>query len=176
MTGPLIVQSDHTLLLEVQHPQYIECRDFLVLFAELVKSPEFIHTYKVTPLSLWNAAALEISQQEIFDRLQVFSKYPIPANVLADIKEWYTSYGKLILQKASKDRLLLQVKDALILERLTYDKSLKAFWLDQNDKGLLVAASERFTARTSFSRHHRHPSETPFRAHRNLGERRWKRR
>jgi DNA excision repair protein ERCC-3 len=143
MTGPLIVQSDHTLLLEVQHPQYTECRDFLVLFAELVKSPEFIHTYKVTPLSLWNAAALEISQQEIFDGLQGFSKYPIPANVLADIKEWYASYGKLVLKKASKDRLLLQVEDAHILERLTPDKSLKAFWLDQNDKGLLVAATER---------------------------------
>ena len=78
MTGPLIIQSDHTLLLEVEHPQYVECRDFLVLFAELVKSPEFIHTYKVTPLSLWNAAALEISQQDIFDGLQGFSKYSIP--------------------------------------------------------------------------------------------------
>ena len=50
--GPLIVQSDHTLLLEVEHPRYAECRDFLVLFAELVKSPESIHTYKVTPLSI----------------------------------------------------------------------------------------------------------------------------
>ncbi len=143
MTGPLIVQSDHTLLLEVEHAQYVECRDFLVLFAELVKSPEFIHTYKVTPLSLWNAAALEMSLSEMFEGLQGFSKYPLPANVLADIQEWYASYGKLVLQKASKDRLLLQVEDAHILERLTHDKSLKPFWLEPADDGLFVAASER---------------------------------
>ena len=56
-TGPLIIQSDHTFMLETAHPQYADCRDFLALFAELVKSPEFIHTYRVTPLSMWNAAA-----------------------------------------------------------------------------------------------------------------------
>ncbi|MDM8557786.1 DNA repair helicase XPB [Candidatus Parabeggiatoa sp. HSG14] len=143
MSSPLIVQSDHTLLLEVEHDQYVECRDFLVLFAELVKSPEFIHTYKITPLSLWNAAALEISLQEIFDGLQNFSKYPLPANVLADIQEWYASYGKLVLQKESKNRLLLQVEDTTILERLIHDKSLKSFWLEESSNGLFVAASER---------------------------------
>ncbi len=58
--GPLIIQSDGTFMLETTHPQYAECRDFLGLFAELVKSPEFIHTYRVTPLSIWNAAALGI--------------------------------------------------------------------------------------------------------------------
>ena len=68
--GPLIVQSDHTLMLEVEHPQYTECRDFLALFAELVKSPEFIHSYRVTPLSLWNAAALEMSLEEIIAGLE----------------------------------------------------------------------------------------------------------
>ena len=60
---PLIVQSDHTALLEVQNQDYTECRDFLAGFAELVKSPEFIHTYKLTPLSLWNAAALGLTSQ-----------------------------------------------------------------------------------------------------------------
>jgi len=59
--GPLIIQSDRTLMLETAHPLYGPCRDFLTLFAELVKSPEFIHTYKVSPLSMWNAAALERS-------------------------------------------------------------------------------------------------------------------
>ena len=67
--GPLIVQSDHTIMVEVAHPQYARCRDFLNSFAELVKSPEFIHTYRVTPLSLWNSAALEIGIDEIINRL-----------------------------------------------------------------------------------------------------------
>ena len=108
-SGPLIVQSDHTLLLEVEHPRYGECRDFLVLFAELVKSPEFIHTYKVPPLSLWNAAALELSLEEIASGLEAFAKYPVPANVLADIRDWHGSYGKLILRQDSPERLRLEV-------------------------------------------------------------------
>ena len=141
--GPLIVQSDHTLLLEVEHPQYVECRDFLVLFAELVKSPEFIHTYKVTPLSLWNAAALEIPLQEIHSGLEAFAKYPIPANVLTDIQEWHASYGKLILRKDSAERLLLQVEETHILERLLHDRSLSSFWLAHSEAGIEVAASER---------------------------------
>jgi DNA excision repair protein ERCC-3 len=86
---------------------------------------------------------LEISLPDIFEQLQNFSKYSLPANVLADIQEWYASYGKLILQKDSKDRLLLQVTEPHILERLTHDKSLKSFWLGQCEQGLFVAASER---------------------------------
>jgi DNA excision repair protein ERCC-3 len=141
--GPLIAQSDHTLLLEVEHPQYGECRDFLVLFAELVKSPEFIHTYKVTPLSLWNAAALEISLEEICSGLEAFAKYPLPANVLADIRDWHGSYGTLILRQDSPERLRLEVTQAHILERLLHDKSLGAFWLDQSENELTVDAGER---------------------------------
>jgi len=141
--GPLIVQSDHTLLLEVEHPQYRECRDFLVLFAELVKSPEFIHTYRVTPLSLWNAAALELSLDEICQGLQAFAKYPLPANVLADIQDWYGSYGKLILRQDSPERLRLEVAETHIRERLLHDKALRPFWLEQSEQGITVAASER---------------------------------
>jgi len=76
-SGPLIVQSDHTLMLEVAHPEYIECRDFLASFTELVKSPEFIHTYRVTPLSLWNAAALDVSLAEIISGMEHFSRYDL---------------------------------------------------------------------------------------------------
>ena len=141
--GPLIVQSDHTLLLEVEHPRYAECRDFLVLFAELVKSPEFIHTYKVTPLSLWNAAALELSLEEISSGLEAFAKYPLPVNVLADIRDWHGSYGKLILRQDSPERLRLEVTQAHILERLLHDKSLRPFWLDHSERALTVHAGER---------------------------------
>jgi len=142
-SGPLIVQSDHTLMLEVEHPQYADCRDFLVLFAELVKSPEFIHTYRVTPLSLWNAAALEITLAEIEAGLRQYARYDLPANVLVDVREWYNAYGKLILRPAPPERLRLQATDDVILERLRHDKSLKPFWLDERGDSLFVAAGER---------------------------------
>ena len=96
MRGPLIIQSDHTVMLEVDHPDYADCRDFLATFAELVKSPEFIHTYRVTPLSLWNAAALDIWMDDIVEGMRRFSRYDIPGNVLTDMREWHSAYGKLV--------------------------------------------------------------------------------
>src|SRR5947208_448324 len=122
--GPLIVQSDHSLMLEVDHPDYPDCRDFLVSFAELVKSPEFIHTYKTTPLRLWNAAALDMPLQAVLDGLKRFARYEVPANVIADLGEWYSAYGKLILRKESAETLRLEVSDGAILERLTHDQDL----------------------------------------------------
>lgn len=143
MNGPLIVQSDHTLMLEVAHPQYSECRDFLVTFAELVKSPEFIHTYRVTPLSLWNAAALDLPLSHLLDGLERFARYDLPANVLTDMKEWYGVYGRLILEKDGAGQLRLTVEDAAILNRLRQDKSLQPFWQAQANDGFLVAADDR---------------------------------
>ncbi|MBF0288723.1 MAG: helicase-associated domain-containing protein [SAR324 cluster bacterium] len=141
--GPLIIQSDHSFLLEVQHPHYTECRDFLVQFAELVKSPEFIHTYKVSPLSLWNAAALEIPFHQIVSGMEKFSKYAIPSNILVDIQEWYGNYGKLVLKQHVSGKLFLQIQDDSILERLLHDESLKPFRLEPIHEGLLVAAGQR---------------------------------
>ncbi|MFH1759482.1 MAG: helicase-associated domain-containing protein, partial [bacterium] len=141
--GPLIVQSDHTLMLEVEHPEYTACRDFLVGFAELVKSPEFIHTYRLSPLSLWNAAALEIPLQEIFHGLERFSKYEIPANVLYNVREWHGAYGKLILEKQSPGRLLFTAQESYILETILGDKSLQQFWLGRLNGGLLVSEAQR---------------------------------
>ena len=91
---------------------------FLTLFAELVKSPDFIHTYRVTPLSLWNAAALDLTLEEISEGLQKFAKYSIPSNVLVSLREWHEAYGKLILEKANQGRLLLKVTESYILERI----------------------------------------------------------
>ncbi|TAN47327.1 MAG: DEAD/DEAH box helicase [Candidatus Methanoperedens sp.] len=141
---PLIIQSDRTLMLEVGHPGYVECRDFLVLFAELVKSPEFIHTYRVTPLSLWNAAALGVPFKEIVEGLEDFSRYDIPSNVIVDMREWYETYGKLVLQKATHDCLELEVKDARILERIHNNKSLEHFWVDNDGRpGLFIPQVKR---------------------------------
>lgn len=143
MNGPLIVQSDHTLMLEVAHSQYSNCRDFLVTFAELVKSPEFIHTYRVTPLSLWNAAALDLPLSHILDGLERFTRYDLPPNVLTDMKEWYGVYGRLVLEKDGPGQLRLAVEDAAILNRLRQDKSLQPFWHAETDNGFLMAADDR---------------------------------
>lgn len=141
--GPLIIQSDHTFLLEVEHDQYADCRDFLVLFTELVKSPEFIHTYKVTPLSLWNAAALHITLESIMGRLERFSKYTIPGNVLLVIKEWYEQYGKLVLEKVDEKLLRLSIEDTLIFERIAQDDSLKSFWKGREKHALFLETHDR---------------------------------
>ncbi len=141
--GPLIIQSDHSLMLEVDHPDYADCRDFLGTFAELVKSPEFIHTYKITPLTLWNAAALDIPLSDILDGLQRFARYDVPANVRTDLREWYDVYGKLVLRQDPSDRLRLEVTEPTILERLRHDPALQPFWLEERDGALMVAAHER---------------------------------
>ncbi len=141
--GPLIIQSDRTLMLETVHPLYGACRDFLALFAELVKSPEFIHTYKVSPLSMWNAAALEIPFEEILSGLQRFSRYEPPGNVLSDIKEWYGIYGLLVLKKESSDRLRLQVFDEVILNRLGKNKDLAGLLTEPAEDGWFVETDQR---------------------------------
>ena len=91
--NPLIVQSDRTLLLEVAHPAFEQVRDELARFAELVKSPEHIHTYRITPLSLWNASASGVSCEEMIETLNTWSKYPVPQNLLQEIEDHGTRYG-----------------------------------------------------------------------------------
>jgi len=95
--NPLIVQSDGSILLEVNSPQYIEARDLLARFAELEKSPEYIHTYRITPLSLWNAASAGMTEAQIIEPLIALSKYPAPDNVLRDIREYLGRYGRVKL-------------------------------------------------------------------------------
>src|SRR5947209_13843694 len=93
--NPLIVQGDRTVLLEVDNPLYPEARDALAPFAELEKSPEHIHTYRLSPLSLWNAAAAGMTADQMVDALTKYSKFPIPANVPADLKELVSRYGRV---------------------------------------------------------------------------------
>ena len=109
--NPLIVQSDGSILLEVASPRYVEARDLLARFAELEKSPEYIHTYRVTPLSLWNAASAGLSVDDIIGPLSEFAKYPIPSNVLRDIQEYLGRYGRVKL--ISEDGELFLVSDDL---------------------------------------------------------------
>ncbi len=95
-SNPLIVQSDRTILLEVDHPLHAEARDAVAQFAELEKSPEHIHTYRLSPLSLWNAAAGGMTAQTIIELLTSYSKYDIPANIIFEIREYIGRYGRII--------------------------------------------------------------------------------
>ena len=142
-TGPLIIQSDHTFMLETAHPRYADCRDFLALFAELVKSPEFIHTYRVTPLSMWNAAALEMSFGDIEAGLDRFSRYAPPANVIADMREWHGLYGRLVLEKAGPARLRLRILDDVLLPRIGQNAEVNRFFGQSADDGWLINPGDR---------------------------------
>jgi DNA excision repair protein ERCC-3 len=114
--NPLIVQGDHTILVEVDNPRYGEARDRLLRFAELVKSPEHIHTYRVTPLSIWNACAANISLTEIIATLTLFSKYPVPEHVLVEIRDFASRYGRLRLTRDEKGLILSATDEPLAQE------------------------------------------------------------
>src|SRR5882762_7545670 len=93
-SNPLIVQGDRTILVEVDNPRYTAARDSLAPFAELEKSPEHIHTYRLTSLSLWNAAATGMTAEAMVDVLKNFSKFPLPTNLATDIAELVGRYGR----------------------------------------------------------------------------------
>lgn len=112
--NPVIVQSDSTILLEVDNPQFIPARDALSRFAELEKSPEHIHTYRLTAISLWNAASLGLKSEQVLDGLRRYSKYDLPQNVIFDITEYMSRYGKLKLT-TDDDMLRLESTDELII-------------------------------------------------------------
>jgi DNA excision repair protein ERCC-3 len=123
--GPLIVQSDRTILLETAHPFYEEARDSIARFAELEKSPEHIHTYRLSPLSLWNAAAAGLGASQILGALDGLSKYPVPQNVQFDVEDIVGRYGKLRLVRAENDRLVLECDEEWLLEEVSRLKAVE---------------------------------------------------
>ncbi|MCG3198763.1 MAG: hypothetical protein GHCLOJNM_03270 [bacterium] len=127
---PLIAQSDRTVLLEVDNPSFKEARDRLALFAELVKSPEHIHTYRVTPLSIWNAAATGVTLEDILSTLREFSKFEVPSNLLADIEDYLGRYGKLWFEPGV-DLLALCCADPILMEELRHNKRIMSFLIDK---------------------------------------------
>lgn len=124
--NPLIIQSDQTVLLEVNHPAYIPARDALARFAELEKSPEYIHTYRITPLSLWNAAAAGIGSDRILSDLETYSKYPLPTNLVRDIKDTVHRFGRVRLIR-SGEHLLLESDDPLLITEISQQKHLQPY-------------------------------------------------
>ncbi|MBX3458944.1 MAG: helicase-associated domain-containing protein [Planctomycetes bacterium] len=125
--GPAIVQADLTILLEVDHPQYEQARDALAAFAELVKSPEHIHTYRITPLSLWNAASSGITAARVLDDLARFSRYAVPDVVRSEVLEYIGRYGRLVLERDAQG-LILRSDDKVLLKMLASQKGVERYF------------------------------------------------
>jgi len=126
-TNPFIVQSDRSVLVEVDNPKYAEARDALAPFAELEKSPEHIHTYRISNLSLWNAAAAGFTAEQMIAVLNRYTKFPVPANLPADVAETVSRYGRVRLERMNADKLKLVCADKPLLVELSRQKKLKEY-------------------------------------------------
>jgi DNA excision repair protein ERCC-3 len=139
---PLIVQTDRTVLLETQHPQYEVARDRLARFAELEKSPEYVHFYRITPVSIWNAAALGESVDELVDWLVANARFPIVTTVLAQLREWFRRYGLLRLFAAGDGNLRLECDEDGLLAKLAEHTALRGL-LTLDEHGRCVVDGEQ---------------------------------
>jgi DNA excision repair protein ERCC-3 len=132
--NPLIVQSDHTVLLEVASPKAGDARAALARFAELEKSPEHIHTYRITPLSLWNAASARVDAGEVTDTLTTYSKYPVPESVLVEIRDQMSRYGRLrIVRDFDSGGLALTTAEPALLAEVSRDRAVAGLLGDRLD-------------------------------------------
>ena len=122
--GPLIVQSDKTLLLDIDHPLSTECRRAIAPFAELERSPEHIHTYRLTNLGLWNARAAGHDAELVIDTLIKYSRYAVPHSLLVDVAETMSRYGRLRLEADPVHGLILITTDVGALEEVIRAKKI----------------------------------------------------
>ena len=123
--GPLIVQSDKTVLLEVAHPNAAKARAALAPFAELERAPEHVHTYRIPPLALWNARAAGFDAEQAVDVLERYSRFPVPQALLIDVAETMARYGRLKLIKHPAHGLILESDDPLILTEVLHSKKIQ---------------------------------------------------
>jgi len=127
LSNPLIVQSDRTVLVETAGPLYEEARDRLIPFAELVRSPEHVHTYRITPLSLWNAAAAGLGADQVIETLRKYSKYEVPANIIVDVRDLIARYGMLQLVRRASGELVLHCKSSMLFTELSHDRRVAGY-------------------------------------------------
>lgn len=138
-SNPLIIQGDKTILLEVQNPHYEAARDALAQFAELEKSPEYIHSYRITPLSLWNAASAGLSAAQILADLEAYSKYGLPSNVARDIEEYVGRYGRVKLVREGEN-LVVTSEDAVLMVEILHHKKTQVYLRQALDPHRVVVA------------------------------------
>lgn len=142
--GPLIVQSDKTLLLEVDHPRAEEARRAIAPFAELERAPEHMHTYRVTPLGLWNARAAGHDAEQVVNALITYSRYAVPHALLVDVADTMDRYGRLTLEKDDEHGLVLRTTDRPVLEEVLRHKKIKPLMGERIDADrVVVHPSER---------------------------------
>jgi DNA excision repair protein ERCC-3 len=142
--GPLIVQSDKTLLLEIDHPLSTECRKAIAPFAELERAPEHIHTYRLTSLGLWNARAAGHDAEMVIDTLLKYSRYAVPHALLVDIAESMARYGRLRLESDPVHGLIMITSDRAVLEEVLRSKRIRPLVGDRIDaETVVVHPSER---------------------------------
>ena len=142
--GPLIVQSDKTVLLEVDHDQAGAARAAIAPFAELERAPEHVHTYRITPLALWNARAAGHDAEQVVDALVTFSRYAVPQPLLVDIVDTMARYGRLQLVKHPAHGLTLVSLDRAVLEEVLRNKKITPMLGARiDDDTVIVHPSER---------------------------------
>jgi DNA excision repair protein ERCC-3 len=142
--GPLVVQSDRTLLLEVDHPDADACRIAIAPFAELERAPEHIHTYRLTPLGLWNARAAGHDAEQVVDTLLTYSRYPVPNALLVDVADTMDRYGRLRIEKHPTHGLVLVSLDRPVLAEVLRSAKVKGLVGAKVDEDTVVVhPSER---------------------------------
>ena len=150
---PLIVQSDKTLLLDVHAERAEQARSAIIPFAELEKSPEHIHTYRITPLSLWNAASVGFTPADIEKALTEYSRYEVPSGIIEGFSDTMSRYGKIVIAASDgSDELLFLADDPVILAEIGALKSLKKY-LTKTDKGFTLQLTDRGTVKRELIRH-----------------------
>ena len=127
--GAIIVQSNLEIMVEVDSPSYEAARDAIAPFTELVKSPEHLHTYKISHLSLWNAASTGLRAKEVIERLESQSRFPIPETVITEIEDYMARYGLLRLKKDG-DRLIVESDDKYMFTEICKLKEVEPFVLN----------------------------------------------
>jgi DNA excision repair protein ERCC-3 len=142
--GPLIVQSDKTLLLEIDHKDSSACRMAIAPFAELERAPEHVHTYRLTPLGLWNARAAGHDAESVVDALVRFSRYAVPHALLVDVADTMDRYGRLQLLNHPTHGLVLHALDRAVLVEVTRNRKISPMLGERVDEdSVLVHPSER---------------------------------
>jgi DNA excision repair protein ERCC-3 len=142
--GPLIVQSDKTLLLEVAHADAPAARAAIAPFAELERSPEHVHTYRITPLALWNARAAGFDAEQVVDALVRWSRFPVPQALLVDVVDVMSRYGRLVLQSHPAHGLILVSRDSAVMTEILRHKKITPMLGDRiDDDSVAVHPSER---------------------------------
>jgi DNA excision repair protein ERCC-3 len=167
--NPLIVQSDRSMMLHTvravvdekgrpckdaegrpmteEHPRFAEARDKLAQFAELEKSPDYLHTYRITPISIWNAAAIGLTAMSIVESLEELSCVPLPRNVVTEIRDWIHRYGLLRIERIRPDeeRFELLSRDPSVLKDVLGHASIRELVEIQTDGRVLLGPLTRGT-------------------------------